>query len=168
MKKILTVVLAAALLLAMTTCAMAATGVGSVTTVTATAATAEKAGSVSVVTTMCAVTLDENGVITGVQFDVVQPKGEFDTAGAVAGEVNASPMTKNELGEGYGMKGISPIGKEYNEQMEALAAWCVGKTVEEAVSLATAETPDADLVAGCTVGISDQLVALVKAANAAK
>lgn len=168
MKKILTVILAAALLLAMSTCAMAATGIGSVTTVEATAATADKVGSVSVTTTMCAVTLDENGVITGVQFDVVQPSASFDAAGAVAAEVKANPLTKAELGESYGMKGISPIGKEYNEQMEALAAWCVGKTVEEAVSMATAEGGDADLLAGCTVSISDQMVALVKAVNAAK
>ena len=29
------------------------------------------------------------------------------------------------------MKAISPIGKEFCEQMAALAAWCVGKTLEQ-------------------------------------
>ena len=50
-------------------------------------------------------------------------------------------------------------------QMAALEAWCVGKTVEEVVAGAA---DDVDLKAGCTVGIDSQLVALQKAAAAAK
>lgn len=171
MKKILTVVLAAALLLTMTSCALAATGVGSVTSVSVTAATAEKEGSVSVTTTMCAVTLDEEGKIVAVQFDAVQPKGSFDTTGAVAGEVNAAPQSKKELKEGYGMKGASKIGKEWYEQMDALEAWCMGKTVAEVLSVKLDENgypADVDLVSGCTIHISEQLAALANAASVAK
>ena len=63
MKKILTAALVAAMLLCVATGALAATGLGSVTEVSNTAATADKAGSVSVNTTMCAVTLDDEGKI---------------------------------------------------------------------------------------------------------
>ena len=169
MKKILTVVMLTALMLALATSALAATGLGSVTSVSVTAATAEKAGSVSAYTTMCAVTLDNEGKIVGCQFDAVQPKGTFDTTGA-AGEFNAAPQTKNELGAGYGMAVASPIGKDWFEQADALATWCIGKTVEEVtgMTLEAGVATDADLVSGCTVHISDQLAALAKAAAAAK
>ena len=63
------------------------------------------------------------------------------------------------------MRKASSIGKEWNEQMEALEQWCIGKTVEEVVAGAA---DDVDLKAGCTVGIDSQLVALQKAAEAAK
>lgn len=164
MKKTLFALLTAALILSLTMSAFAATGLGSYTKVTTTAA-GDANGSVAADTTMCAVTLDEEGKIVGISFDVMQAKGAFDAAGAVVGEAVVEPQTKNELGEAYGMKKISPIGKEYNEQMEAFAAWCIGKTVEEVMTLSA---DNADLKAGCTVGIADQLIALQKAAANAK
>ena len=164
MKKLLSVVLAAMMILSLTS-AFAATGVGSATSVKVTAATAEAAGSVAVDTYMCAVTLDENGVITAVQFDCVQSKGSFDAAGAVVGEAAIQPQTKNELGEAYGMKAYSPIGKEFSEQMDALAAWCVGKTLDQVLAV---YAEDADLKAGCTVYIGTEMAALQKAVANAK
>ena len=165
MKKNLTAVLAALLMMCLTVSAFAATGVGHHTTVTVTAAAADKAGSVAVDTYFCAVTLDDNGVITGVQFDCVQSKGSFDAAGAVSGEVTVNPQSKNELADAYGMKAYSPIGKEFHEQMDALAAWCVGKTLEEVLAL---NAEDADLKAGCTVYIGSEMIALQKAVANAK
>ena len=177
MKKMLTIVLAAALLLAVASTAMAATGLGSVTSVKLTPAAADKAGSVSVNTTMCAVTLDDAGKIVAVQFDVVQPKAAFDAAGAASGELNAAPQTKKELKEGYGMVKASSIGKEWFEQAAALEAWCVGKTVEEVCAMKTFDRGDgshtmvpdeADLKTGCTITVGDYLAALQKAAAVAK
>lgn len=170
MKKILSAVLALALVLSMASVAFAATGLGSYTSVSATAA-GDKNGSVSVNTTMCALTLDEDGKITGISFDVVQSKAAFDKTGAIAGEVNAQPQSKGELGEGYGMKKASAIGKEYFEQMDALEAWCIGKTVEEVLTALSSENgyipDDVDVKSSCTVGVADQLKALEKAfANA--
>ena len=164
MKKLLSVVLAAMMILSLTS-AFAATGVGSATSVKVTDATAEAAGSVAVDTYMCAVTLDENGVITAVQFDCVQSKGSFDAAGAVVGEAAIQPQTKNELGEAYGMKAYGPIGKEFSEQMDALAAWCVGKTLDQVLAV---YAEDADLKAGCTVYIGTEMAALQKAVANAK
>ena len=173
MKKILTVALLVMMALAITTSALAATGLGAVTSVSLTPATAEKAGSVSVNTTMCAVTLDEAGKIVAIKFDVVQPKASFDAAGAASGNLNAAPQTKKELKEGYGMKPVSSIGKEWFEQAAALEAWCIGKTVEEVLAMKTFDRGDgshtmvpdeADLKAGCTITVSDYLKALVNAA----
>ena len=176
MKKFLTTVLLIMALLAIATSAMAATGLGSVTSVKL-APAGDANGSVSVNTTMCAVTLDDAGKIVGVQFDVVQPKAAFDKAGAAAGELNAAPQTKKELKEGYGMKAVSSIGKEWFEQAEALEAWCIGKTVEEVCAVKTFDRGDgshnmvpdeADLKTGVTITIGDYLKALQKAAAVAK
>ena len=176
MKKMLTIVLATALLLAVASTAMAATGLGSVTSVKLTPAGASN-GSVSVNTTMCAVTLDDAGKIVAVQFDVVQPKAAFDATGAASGELNAAPQTKKELKEGYGMLKASAIGKEWFEQAAALEAWCIGKTVEEVCAMKTFDRGDgshtmvpdeADLKTGCTITVGDYLAALQKAAAVAK
>ena len=172
MNKILTTVSAAALMLAMSASALAATGLGSVTSVSVTPATAEKAGTTSVNTTMCAVTLDDAGKITAIKFDIVQPKGAFDAAGAAA-DFNAAPQTKKELKEGYGMVKASAIGKEWFEQAAALEAWCIGKTVDEVLAMKTFDRGDGhhtmvpdepDLKTGCTVTVGDFLKALEKAA----
>ena len=171
MKKILFAAAMAALLLSVSAGALAATGLGSVTEVSNTAATADKAGSVSVDTTLCAVELDDEGRIVSVSFDMVQSSAAYDATGAVSGEVTAEPLSKVELKEDYGMKKASPIGKEWYEQMAALESWCIGKTVEEVVSMQLDESgkaTDADLVSGCTVHINTQIKALEKAAANAK
>ena len=176
MKKILTVVMLTALMLALATSALAATGLGSVTSVAVTAAEADKAGSVSVNTTICAVTLDDEGKIVDIKFDAVQPKGAFDATGAAA-DFNAAPQTKKELKEGYGMQKVSAIGKEWYEQAAALEAWCIGKTVDEVLGMPTFDRgdghhtmvpDDADLKTGCTITVGDYLKALEKAAADAK
>ena len=176
MKRILTAALLTALMLTIAAGAFAATGLGSVTSVKLTPAGAS-AGSVSVNTTMCAVTLDDAGKIVAVQFDVVQPKAAFDATGAASGELNAAPQTKKELKEGYGMKRVSSIGKEWFEQAAALEDWCVGKTVAEVLAMKTFDRGDgshtlvpdeADLKASVTVTVGDYLEALKKAAAVAK
>ena len=171
MKKFLAIALMTALMLAVATTAMAATGLGVVGTMTTTAATADKAGTVAGYIYLCSVTLDAEGKIEGVVFDAMQPSGSFDATGAIVGEAVTNVVTKHEIKEGYGMKAISPIGKEWYEQMEALSAWCVGKTVAEVLAMPLNEKgvpTDADLVSGCTVHINDQLVSLEKAAANAK
>ncbi len=44
-------------------------------------------------------------------------------------------LSKYEKKEKYGMKGASPIGKEWNEQIDAYKAWATGKTLEEIAKL---------------------------------
>ncbi|MBQ7785394.1 MAG: hypothetical protein IJ381_04515 [Clostridia bacterium] len=169
MKKIITAAIVALLLVSISACAFAATGLGSVTKVTSTPATADAAASVAVNTTMCAVTI-EDGKIVGIAFDAVQPKSNWETA-------VVEPQTKLELKEGYNMKRVSGIGKEYYEQIAALEAWCIGKTVEQVLTMPVMDRgdgshthvpTDVDLAAGCTISVADHLKALEKAAANAK
>ena len=153
MKKILFALIAATLILSLSVSAFAATGLGSTTT----GKVAD--GKVTVETIMCAVTVDADGKITGVDFDEVQASATTEA------DATFEAKTKRDLGDGYGMKASSPIGKEYYEQMDALEAWCIGKTLEEVIAGAA---DDADLKAGCTVYNGNLLKALEKAVANAK
>lgn len=175
MKKLIAFVLVAIMMMSVASMALAATGVGSVTSVSASDASADANGKVSVNTTMCAVTIDENGVIVGIKFDAVQPAAAFDAAGA-ADVADPTPRTKEEKKEDYGMRPASPIGAEWFEQAAALEAWCIGKTVAEVLGMETYAKNDAhpcvsnevDLVSSCTIDVGDLLKALEKAAAVAK
>lgn len=167
----------AALMLSLSAGALAASGLGSVTTMSGAGAEADKAGSATINTTMCALELDDAGKITAVSFDIAQNKVGFDATGALTGELTGEHPTKKELGDGYGMKAASGIGKEWFEQAEALEDWCVGKTVEEVVTMPTydkgdghhTQVPDdVDLKTGCTIDMGSFLNALQKAADNAK
>ena len=167
----------AALMLSLSAGALAASGLGSVTTMSGAGAEADKAGSVPPNTTMCARGRDDGGKITAVSFDIAQNKVGFDATGALTGELTGEHPTKKELGDGYGMKAASGIGKEWFEQAEALEDWCVGKTVEEVVTMPTydkgdghhTQVPDdVDLKTGCTIDMGSFLNALQKAADNAK
>ena len=167
----------AALMLSLSAGALAASGLGSVTTMSGAGAEADKAGSVTINTTMCALELDDAGKITAVSFDIAQNKVGFDATGALTGELTGEHPTKKELGDGYGMKAASGIGKEWFEQAEALEDWGVGKTVEEVVTMPTydkgdgrhTQVPDdVDLKTGCTIDMGSFLNALQEAADNAK
>ena len=167
----------AALMLSLSAGALAASGLGSVTTMSGAGAEADKAGSVTINTTMCELELDDAGKITAISFDIAQNKVGFDAAGALTNELTGDHPTKKELGDAYGMKAATSIGKEWYEQAEALEAWCVGKTVEEVVAMPTydkgdghhTQVPDdVDLKSGCTIDVGGFLQALQKAADNAK
>ena len=170
MKKIITAALVALLLVSIASCAFAATGLGSYTKTTSTPATAEAAASVSVNVTMCAVTLDAEGKIVEIDFDVIQPKSNWETA-------VVETQTKNELKDGYGMKRVSSIGKEYFEQLAHFENWCIGKTVADVLGMPVMDRgdgshthvpTDVDLAAGCSISLGDHFKALEKAAADAK
>ena len=133
MKKLLVLVVVSLLALAsLTGCAAPKTykfGTGSYTSVSGRAATAEAAGRVQVTSIYAAVLLDDAGKIVYVDIDAAQNQGTFDAAGAVVAA--AAAPTKTEKGADYGMKGNSAIGKEWFEQMAALEAYFVGKTIAE-------------------------------------
>ena len=133
MKKLLVLVVVGLLALTgLTGCAAPKTykfGTGSSTTVSGRAATAEAAGRVQVTSVYAAVLLDDAGKIVYVDIDAAQNQGTFDAMGAVVA-AEAAP-TKTEKADAYGMKGSSAIGKEWFEQMAALEAYMVGKTIEE-------------------------------------
>ena len=87
----------AALMLSLSAGALAASGLGSVTSMSGSEAAADKAGRVTVNTTMCALELDDAGKITAVSFDIAQNKIGFDAAGA---DERADGRTSHQEGAG--------------------------------------------------------------------
>ena len=131
------------------------------------AATAENTGVVTTDISLVAVTVNDNGVIESCAIDAVQGKVAFDQAGALASEPGEI-LSKNELGDDYGMRVASPIGKEWNEQAAHIAAYAVGKTVEELKTNAIDEAgmvKDADLASGATVYMGSFIWAIEAAVN---
>ena len=113
-------------------------------------------GKGSIVANIAVVTENADGVITSCILDAVQPSLAFDGRGQLAGDASEAVLSKNQLGEGYGMKKASSIGREWNEQAAAFAAYCVGKTVDEISGMAVTEegkAGDADLAASVTLSI---------------
>ncbi|MGO5113571.1 hypothetical protein ACTQ33_00835 [Candidatus Avoscillospira sp. LCP25S3_F1] len=132
-----------------------------------TSATADALGAVAVSTTISAVTTN-GGVITSCVIDGIQPKVEFDQTGTVTTDLSGSVASKNTLGTDYGMSKASAIGKEWNEQAAAFAAYTVGKTADEVTGIAVSETggaADADLAASCSISIGGFQSVVAKAAQ---
>ncbi len=129
-------------------------------------ATAEEAGSANVTSNIMAATM-KGDVITSCIIDSVQSKAEFGTDGAVTTEAGAV-LSKNQLGENYGLKAFSPIGKEWNEQVAAFAEYATGKTVDEVLGMALTETTapaEADLTSSVTIAVGDFMSLIEKMAK---
>ena len=121
----------------------------------ATSMSAAKNGGVQVTINFTAVTVDDNGVIDAVVFDSLQATVGVDAAGQLTTDPATLFQSKNELGDGYGMRAASSISKEWNEQAAAFAAYCSGKTLDEVKAMPLTETgapADVELAAGCTLG----------------
>ena len=100
------------------------------------ASAGEEDGLIQTDVTIVAVTVDETGVITDCVIDAVQAKANFDSQGQLLTDLTVPVPSKNELGADYGMGSISGIGKEWNEQAQALADYVVGKTADEVLGIA--------------------------------
>ena len=100
-------------------------------------------------------------VVTSAYIDAVQANVAFNAEGKITSDLTVAVQTKNELKEGYGMKGISPIGKEWYEQAAAFCAFITGKTLNEAIAIA-ANPGETDVVASCPIGVEDFLKLIVK------
>ena len=130
-----------------------------------TSASADAAGTANVTSNIAAMTF-QGDKITSAIFDAVQSKAEFGTDGAVLTEAGAV-ASKNQLGENYGLKAYSPIGKEWNEQVAAFAEYVTGKTAAEVAGIALTETTapaGADLKSSVTIAVGDFMSLVEKAA----
>lgn len=94
------------------------------------------------------VTKDESGKIVKVSID------EFDDNG----------VSKKDLGEEYGMKAASSIGKEWNEQIEFLENYIVENGIE-GVELDADGYGNEDVKTGCTINVAGYLDVVKKAAE---
>lgn len=139
------------------------TGVAAVVALTPTDATPEKDGQVRNEITIAAVTVDENGVITGCVIDSYRADIKFNAKGEVTTDTTAEFPTKTEMGEAYGMGGVAPKG-EWNVQAQGFAAYCVGKTLDQikGIALTEGKATDEDILATTTISIGDfvEVVAL--------
>ncbi len=129
-------------------------------------ATADKDGQCQAYTTYMAVTVGADNAITGCLIEASQGTVKFDTAGVITSDLSAGVKTKRELGEAYGMKGVSSIGKEWFEQADAMEAYLTGKTKDQVAGIQVDESgkgTDADLTAGVTISITDFMEVAEKA-----
>lgn len=133
-------------------------------------AAADADGLAEVDSTVVAVLVGEDGTILACDIDFAQTKINFSAAGTLTTDAATTFKSKQDLGDEYGMKGSSGIGKEWYEQADAFAAYVVGKTVDEVKGIAVDEsgvTTDADLVSSVTVHVTDFIAGVEKAvANA--
>ena len=130
-------------------------------------ADAENAGLSELYTSAVALTV-KDGVITSAMIDAVQGKVNFDVTGTITTDLTAPFATKNELGEGYGMKAWGGAIAEWNEQAASFAAYITGKTAADVAGIAVDETTkptDADLLTSVTIKIGDFQALIAKACN---
>ena len=147
------------------------TGMGVVTSIGSSAEPGEKDGNAQVDSIVAAVLVGEDGKIVNCKIDTAQTKIAFTATGTIATPLDSVIKSKQEKGPEYGMKGASPIGKEWNEQAEAFAKYVTGKTIDEVKGMALNEegTPTAaDIVSSVTIHVTDMLGVVVKAAANAK
>ena len=119
------------------------------------AADAETAGNAQLNVDVTALTMNGE-TITSCVIDSVQAKVAFDAAGAVTSELVKHVQTKNELGEGYGMKAWGGAIAEWNEQAASFASYITGKTAAEVAGIAVNEgtkPTEADLASSVTIAI---------------
>lgn len=131
-----------------------------------TSATAEAEGTAKYDVTLVAVTVNESGIIHDCRIDNIPATVTFDASGAVTSDLNAQILSKNELGDNYGMRKASSIGKEWNEQAAAIAAYAVGKNASElgAIAISQSGEVDADLASGATMYVGGYIAAIEAAA----
>ncbi len=130
-------------------------------------ATEETQGNASVTSNMTALTMKEE-VITSCIIDAVQSTAAFGSDGIFAEDVESVVLSKNQLGESYGLKQFSPIGKEWNEQAAGFSSYITGKTLEEVKGIALTETTapaEADLASSVTIAVGDFMALIEKATN---
>ena len=108
------------------------TGLAVITTAAdSTSATAEAAGAVKLDSTLVAVTVDDEGIITSCTIDSIPATVNVDATGTITSDLTAAVPTKNELGENYGMVAWGGAIAEWDAQVAALCSYAVGKTVEQ-------------------------------------
>lgn len=133
-------------------------------------ATADAEGQTQAYSIYTATTFGADGKITSNIIDASQATVKFDATGKITNDLTAPVKTKVELGDEYGMKAASKIGKEWFEQAASFSEYVLGKTAEEVAAIAVEEgkATDADLVSSVTVTIDEFQLVIEKAAATAK
>ncbi|MBR6610524.1 MAG: hypothetical protein IKK99_09960 [Oscillospiraceae bacterium] len=114
-----------------------------------------KNGRGAVSTTLVAAVFDENGQIVRISIDEVESNIGFDNTGRLADFTPGEVKSKKELGDAYGMKAASSIGKEWYQQIESLEKWLEGRKVNTIIGGAAAKLGDM-LADNSDMGYTDQ------------
>lgn len=149
------------------------TGLGIAANMTSTDMDTDEDGSAEASVTTCAATFDTQGRIVSVTFDTVQCEATVGTGGTIT--VPDTFKSKKALGDDYGMREDSGIGKEWYEQVAALEYYCVGKTADEVSGMAVknddthTDVPDVEeLTSSCTISCTEFFSSLSAASANAK
>lgn len=130
-----------------------------------------KDGAAQVDSTVVAVTVDKNGKILKCKIDAAQTVINFNAKGKITTPLDTVFVAKQELGEKYGMKKASSIGKEWSEEATALADYVVGKTIDEVKGIAVNEAgapANKELSSSVTISIGGYISAIEKAVTTAQ
>jgi predicted small secreted protein len=116
---------------------------------------------------LASVIVDSSGKIVNVWIDSIVSDVKFDAAGKLTTDKTKLGSTKRELGDAYGMKKASAIGKEWYQEADALEAWLIGKTSADIDAAKKTDGKLDDLKASVTISAQNYLDAVKKAiANA--
>lgn len=151
--------------------ASAKTGLAVISSISKSTDAGDADGRAQVDSIVAAVTVGEDGKIIACSIDTAQTRIPFTVDGRIAAPLDTVYKSKQELGDEYGMKAASGIGKEWYEQANALAAYVVGKTIDQVKGIAVNEEgapTDAELASSVTVGVTDYIAAIEKAVANAK
>ena len=180
MKKLVSVLLIAAMVFAMVACGgdtddgdqdvaggSTKVGLGITVSLSATEATEDADGNAQQDGTAAAVLLDSEGKIVKCLVDVAQNKMAFTSEGVVL-DKDKDFITKKNLKEDYGMGPVSPLEEgEWYQQIAAFEEYVKGMTKDDVANIPTVENEhgivgaDEALTAGCTMAISDFIAAIV-------
>ena len=175
MKKYIALALALLLAFSLVGCsgnAKVKTGLAVITSISSSKdAAADAQGNAQADSVVVAVTVDASGKIVACKLDTAQSKVAIAADGKISTPLDTEFKTKQELGTDYGMKGVSGIGKEWYEQADAFAAYCVGKTIDQIKGIAVNEEgapTDAELASSVTMHVTSYIDAVAKAVENAK
>ena len=101
---------------------------------------------------LVALTLDAEGRVTSAMADMAEPALTVASDGGITAPDKVE--TKLEQGDRYGMRGASSLNKEWYEHSEGFCGYLKGKTRAEVAAI-PADGSDADLLALCTISVTD-------------
>lgn len=123
-------------------------------------ATSDKNAMPQLDVTAAALTVNGSGRVTSAVCDMAEPSLKVDAKGMVSGE--GEVKSKHVLGDDYGMRKASALGKEWYEHSDGFAGYLKGKTAEEIEKIPD-DGSDADLASMCTIDITDLQKAALRA-----
>ncbi len=120
-------------------------------------------GTPQINTTMAMIAVDKDGKLVYNYVDVAQHSALVDKNDPTKVSAREDTRSKKEKKEDYNMAPVSPIGKEWYEQQQALEAYSLGKTVSEYLQLAVdgeGNVTDETVKASVTITVTDYLKAV--------